>query len=359
MVLRSRGARNKRCTRRTARVATLLLLTGVLLSVACGNAEARVGEWVKGRAMPSARTALSAVVVDGTIYAIGGVPPARDRELATVDAYEIGADEWTPRADMLDARWGFPAAALAGAVFVAGGLGGRGSFIPNVEAYDPRTDTWRKRAKLTHPPHGRHSLALAVVKRTIYAMGGLPGLHGATRAAEVESYDPRLDEWTQRADMPTARQGLVAGAVLGKVYAIGGADEDSIVASTEEYDPVADRWTKKRDMPTARLFASAVVVNRLIYVIGGVEAQGAPSVAVEVYDPSRDRWSRLPGLPNPRNSAAAATHEGLIYLVGGQHMGAFAPPLDSMLVYDTGFRGPFSVSPRDSLITTWSALKSE
>jgi N-acetylneuraminic acid mutarotase len=361
MFLRLTGARSERGTRMAARIAALLLLTGGLLSLVCGTAEAQVGEWVKGRRMPSARVALVAAAVDGTIYAIGGVGPARNAFLKTVEAYDIEHDDWTPRADIGLGRAAFAAAALQSTILVAGGVSEVGRFTPSVEAHDVETDTWSGRADMTHPPHGRQSLALAVVKQRVYALGGHPGLNlnWGRKAAQVESYDPVLDLWTARADMHTARGALVAGVVNGKICAIGGADDDGVIASTEEYDPVADRWTKKRDMPTARAGASAVVVNGLIYVIGGVDAPGAPSVAVEVYDPSRDRWRRLAGLPNPRSWAAAATHEGLIYLLGGEVGGGLAPILDSVLVYNTGFRGPFSVSPRDSVITTWSTLKVE
>ena len=34
---------------------------------------------------------------------------------------------------------------------------------------------------------------------------------------------PKRDSWTKKADMPTARMGLAAAVVGGKIYAIGGA----------------------------------------------------------------------------------------------------------------------------------------
>ena len=340
-----------RARQRTARVA---LVVSILLSAVGGVGHARVGGWTKGRRMPVGRVALSAVVVDGTIYAIGGMPAPRDRLTETVDAYDIARDEWHATADMIDTRAAFGATIFDGRVFAAGGCGDIGAYIPNVEAYDPSTGAWTKRGELTH--HGRQGLALSVVKGRVYAIGGHPGPQWRGASAAVESYDPTTDLWTPRADMPTARTGLVTGVVNGKIYAIGGGDEDGPSAAVEEYSPATDQWTKKRDMPTPRSYPSAAVVNRLIYVIGGAANDGT-SVAVEVYDPGRNRWRPAAELRNPREAAAAVAHEGRIYLLGGQHAGGVAPILDSVLVVDTGFRGPFPVSPRNSVITTWSELK--
>ncbi len=46
--------------------------------------------------------------------------------------------------------------------------------------------------------------------------------------------------WTRKADMPTPRNGHSTSAVNGKIYAIGGFDEDEILSTVEEYDPVTD-----------------------------------------------------------------------------------------------------------------------
>ncbi len=344
-----------RARQRTARVA---LAVCILLSAVVGAGYARVGGWAKARRMPVGRVALSAVVVDGTIYALGGMPAPRNRLTAAVAAYDVVRDEWRATAAMIDFRAAFGATVLNAKVFVAGGTGSRGAYMPYVEAYDPSNDTWTKRGDLTHPKYGRQGLALSVVRGRVYAVGGLPGPRWRGVSAAVESYDPTTDLWTPRADMPTARTGLVTGVVNGKIYAIGGGDEDGSIAAVEEYDPATDQWTKNRDIPTPRSWSAVAVVNRLIYVIGGAAKDGT-SVAVEVYDPARDRWRPVAELPNPREAAAAVAHEGNIYLLGGQHAGGVAPILDSVLVYDTGFRGPFPVSPRNSVITGWSALKAE
>jgi len=52
--------------------------------------------------------------------------------------------------------------------------------------------------------------------------------------------------------------------IIGGMTDTGG---DGITA-VEEYDPELDKWTKKSDMPTKRAYPAVSVVNGKIYVIG-------------------------------------------------------------------------------------------
>ena len=82
--------------------------------------------------------------------------------------------------------------------------------------------------------------------------------------------------WTQKADMLTARGGFATSIANGKVFAIGG-DVDKLgeraIATVEMYDPETDTWERRADMPTARANVSTSVVDGKIYVIGGEEVK--------------------------------------------------------------------------------------
>jgi len=145
--------------------------------------------------------------------------------------------------------------------------------LPTVEAYDPTTDTWTKKAELPNP---RHGLATSAVEGKIYAIGGFDGTNHAT----VAMYDPTTDTWTPKANLPTVRSHVCTGVVNRKIYAIGGWDgvpEDDVHKAftvVEVYDPATNRWTKKADMPTPRWSCAAGVANGKIYVIGGTTITG-------------------------------------------------------------------------------------
>jgi hypothetical protein len=54
----------------------------------------------------------------------------------------------------------------------------------------------------------------------------------------VYVYDPATDMWTTAAaPLPTARAGLTAAIVDGRIYAIGGQQGSVKVHTVEEYDP--------------------------------------------------------------------------------------------------------------------------
>jgi len=138
--------------------------------------------------------------------------------------------------------------------------------------------------------------------------------------SDETSRDILITPWGTRALMPTARLGMGAAVVDGKVYVIGGfKDETSILDVVEVYDPVANSWNTKTPMPTARGGFGCAVVDGKIYAIGGTECGVVHLSIVEVYDPATDSWdnSTIIPMPTARNGAAACTVNGKIYVIGG------------------------------------------
>ena len=67
----------------------------------------------------------------------------------------------------------------------------------------------------------------------LYVMGGY---NGVEPLATVEVYDPATRQWRTLTGMPTARWSLGAGAINGKLYAVGGQGETTL-ATTQVYTP--------------------------------------------------------------------------------------------------------------------------
>ena len=173
----------------------------------------------------------------------------------------------------------------------------------------------------------------------------------------MEAYDPATDTWTKKADMPTARALLSTSEVNGKIYAIGGETphHGTALSAVEEYDPTTDRWTEKANMPTPRPYLSTSEVNGKIYAIGGV-AQGAlrePALSVvEAYDPATDTWTKEADMPTPRSNLSASAVNGKIYAIGGEtrHDGLKVSTVEE---YDPGF------VPQGTAVSTraWGEIK--
>jgi N-acetylneuraminic acid mutarotase len=129
------------------------------------------------------------------------------------------------------------------------------------------------------------------------------------------------NEWTSMAPMPTSRGGLGVAVVNGKIYAIGGVDDDGQLAVNEEYDPDKNTWRERAPMPTARSGFAVAVYQSKIYVIGGTVGSGVNigfTGATEVYDPATNTWETKVSMPTPRADLCASVANGKIYLIGGK-----------------------------------------
>lgn len=146
-----------------ARIAgvTLAAVLSVTLAV---SAPAR-GTWAAGQELPTPRSELAAVELDGRLYALGG----------------------------------------------GGGDAQRAN-----EVWDPASWTWQPRAP---PPRALNHLGAAAVNGRLYVFGG----EDPTQTyADAFAFDPLVGAWGGAAPMPTARHGPGAATLAGAVHVIGG-----------------------------------------------------------------------------------------------------------------------------------------
>jgi N-acetylneuraminic acid mutarotase len=174
-------------------------------------------------------------------------------------------------------------------------------------------------------PNARGGFGVAVANGKIYAIGGL---NNDTNLAVNQEYDPVSDLWKTKTPMPTPRSGCAVASYQGKIYAIGGTVGittdlvSEFTGAVEVYDPATDTWETKTSMPTPRADLRASVVNGKIYLIGGKERWGEEPLyheldVNEVYDPANDSWTTASPMPVPTFGYASAVVNGKIYVVGG------------------------------------------
>jgi len=160
------------------------------------------------------------------------------------------------------------------------------------------------------------------------------GFQAGVVRTEVEEYDPGLNLWFIKAQMPIARGGLaLAAANNGKLYAIGGFNPTfGVLVLVQEYDPAFDSWTTKANMPNARWdFGVTTASNGRIYAVGGF-GFGQPIPAVDEYDPSTNTWAMRAPMPSGRSGlGATAAGNGKVYAVGGYNGSSY---LNTVVAYD-------------------------
>ncbi len=101
-----------------------------------------------------------------------------------------------------------------------------------------------------------------------------------------EVYDPATDHWETLAPLPTARSGIAAAVLNGRVFVFGGEAPFGTFDEVESYDPKTRGWRAHASMPSARHGLGAAVVAGRIYVIsGGRTPGGAASSANEIFTP--------------------------------------------------------------------------
>jgi len=339
------------------------ILAGLILYGLLGMAtftQAQGGTWTKKADMPTARQSLSTSVVDGTIYAIGGVAGGGDpfnliQVFSTVEAYDPSTDTWTKKTDMPTPRFIFSTSVVDGIIYAIGGAEDTTyAGLSTVEAYDPSTDTWTKKTDIPTP---RWAVSTAVVNGIIYAIGGAPDI-GSTGLPTVEAYNPATDTWTTLKEMPTPRVFPTANVVDGKIYTVGGGATTlgNAFPTVEIYNPATDTWTTGADMPTGRYGHSTGVVDEMVYAIGGTQVTDPwPGTSiVEAYDTARNIWITETDMPTARIEQAGAVVDGVIYLIGGgtrQFGDVFA------IVEAFTPVGITAVSPQGKLATTWASIK--
>lgn len=325
--------------------------------------------WARVADMPTARTGLAAVTVNGMIYAIGGLThipwDAAPTALSTVEVYNPATNTWTTSnnhsvdptapAPMPTARGNLAAATVNGKIYVIGGSSdGSPVSMNTLEVYDPGTNTWSAGAAM---PSLKQSLGAATVNGKIYAIAGrltyfydsCSNCWSSGPNETVDVYDPGTNTWSTAAPVSTTREGLAAATLNGKIYAIGGFGGNSgpygsntYLGTVEVYDPATDTWSAAADvpLPTGGDGLAAATVSGKIYAMGGHYVGYVNSNpyhyalrTVEVYDPRTDTWSAGKPMQFARWGLAASDANGFIYAIGGGD----SPYFDDVRIADRSY----------------------
>jgi N-acetylneuraminic acid mutarotase len=267
--------------------------------------------WSGEASAPRSRRAMRRGGVLAVVLALGFI---------AVAGVAVRADSWTLVASMPAPKVLHGAATGSdGRIYAFGGTGDEGPPVTaTVFAYDVNLDAWTPVAPLAAGPR-RNFAYTSDANGLVYAIGGYNFSGPPFGLARVERYDPTLDYWTSLPDMPTARQGPAATTGLdGRIYVMGGTNTSfQTIAVTEVFDPSTGAWATAAPMNTPRTgFAAVTGFDGLIYVFGGYSDTYVNTA--EVYDPTTDTWSPIASMNQVRYSLAGVTGlDGRLYAIGG------------------------------------------
>ncbi len=200
-----------------------------------------------------------------------------------------------------------------GKIYSFGGGGDDFKSLDLSEVYDPKTDQWSPLAPM---PTLRSGALAATLGDVIYVMGGgFKKTDGRFKfLTTVEAYFPKEDRWETQPGLLQPHDYPASAIVDGRIYIIGGHHPDATEGGpqtdpafsfTECWNASSDSWQAVADMPTPRFAASAIAMNNQLWVLGGVAAspEGFHEYdLIEIYDPKTSSWTRSP-LTLPSSSA--------------------------------------------------------
>jgi hypothetical protein len=267
-----------------------------------GPAEAEAAPWTFAQAMSQRRSYVAAALVNGQIYAAGGMVGETGRFLAVFQRYDPRADTWTTLRRLPEPVRAGAGAALGGKVYVIGGQVPEGDGR-QVYAYDVAAGRWEERAPLPEP---RFNVAAVTLDGRIYAIGGFGG---ETEHADVFVYDPAADEWSLGTPLPEPNHTFGAVVFRGEIWVIGGRRGERILREVSIYDPRTDRWRAGPELPKPMELVGAASAGDQIHAVW--------EDTYQIYDAGEGRWSQGPRSLVTRHGLKTFYVRGALYTVGG------------------------------------------
>ena len=224
--------------------------SGALSTVEVYNAE--LNTWSAFASLTTPRSGLAAVIDPAThkIYAIGGFTGANfTSTVETMEVYDRNLGKWLGAPPMPTPRSGLTAVLVNGQIYAIGGRDRSGKALNTVEVYKISTNTWSELPPLLV---ARYGLAAVAANGKIYAIDGASlgnNLYTPIYHNTVEAFDPAANQWTEVLSPLTAR-GFVAAAVPNAsnfIYILGGVNSSGVLNLVEQYSPPVILYTFTKD----------------------------------------------------------------------------------------------------------------
>lgn len=290
--------------------------------------------------LPTPRHEAALAEVDGILHLLGG------RGMKPVEAYDPATRRWERKATPPIELHHFQPLVHEGRILVIGAF--TGGFpneqpVPVIHLYDPAQDEWSTGAEIPEARR-RGSAGVVMHEGAIYLVGGIVEGHQGGFVPWLDRYDPATGEWTVLPDAPRARDHFQAAVVDGQIVAAAGRTTshrtgklfELTVAEVDAYDIATGEWrTLERPIPTPRAGTMTVALDGRVIVIGGESGtQEQAHDEVEALTVASGEWSALPSLNTGRHGGGAVVWKGAIHACAGCARRGGSPELASTEVME-------------------------
>jgi hypothetical protein len=225
----------------------------------------------------------------------------------------------------------FGAAVLGDALYVYGGhTGSAHSYSTAEQSHTLTRLKLRQGSKWETVAEGPRLQGLALVAHAgkVYRLGGFTAKnaegedHDLWSQDSVAAFDPETGMWSDLPSLPEPRSSFDA-AVLGDViHVVGGWSMQG--GSKKHWHTTAWKmdlsekplaWQSVPSPPFQRRALSLAAYKGKLFAIGGMQQEGGPTRRVDVFDPASDKWSRGPELVGEQGITGFGTSA---FATGGQ-----------------------------------------
>ena len=310
-----------------------MIISMVLISISiviCGAYADDNSHWIAETSLNTARDQFGGGIINGKIYVFGGNSITGDN-LNSTEMFDPITRKWNYRAtNEHNDGYGveeLTSAVLNGKLYIFGGWGGGNPYgvFNFVEEYNPNLDTWSSKADM---PTTRSGCTAVTYKDEIYVFGGYYLYDGGNEIYHdvVEAYNPEKNTWRSVTKIPDGRTQSAIAVYGNTAYLFGGFSPytEQILSNVLTYNFETNEWkTTAMTLPVPRIFSyscSAPLMDGKVYLIGGIEGNIIdyyPSKRVDIYDFSTNNWINGPSLPQATDSHLAVILGHYIYVVGG------------------------------------------
>jgi N-acetylneuraminic acid mutarotase/uncharacterized GH25 family protein len=291
--------------------------------------------------LPQATSSFGAVVSDGWLYVYGGhvaqthsySTESVSGQFARLNLSNPSTWEELPAGPALQ---GLNLAAYKGKIYRIGGMEPRNkpgekqniNSVADCARFDPATMQWESLPPLPEP---RSSHDVAVIGDKLIVTGGwtLKGASGEQWLDTVETLDLAAGKLVWKSvPQPFKRRALIAASLSGKMYVLGGIDDQGKIAhEVSIFDPATNTWTKGPQLPGAELdgFAPAACVHD-----GSLFVSVADGSLYRLNE-SNQAWKKV-GNASPRVAHRLASDGKLILVIGGAEKGRNSDLIEALSV---------------------------
>lgn len=232
-------------------------------------------------------TGLALVAHNGKLYRVGGFTAQNEekdeqdlRSQNSFAVYDPAAKKWSDLAPLPEGRSSHDAAVLDGKLYVIGGwkLAGKEPTVWHKSALvcdlTKENPTWEE---IASPPFTRRALSVAAFDGKIYVVGGMQEKGGI--AMQVNAYDPKTNTW--------AAAPAIQGSGMDGFGTSSFANKDALVVTTmsgsiQQLLPGANAWELVGQLQSPRFFHRELATSDGdLLVVGGASMETGKVNSVE------------------------------------------------------------------------------